>query len=123
MDQLKELEETFIEEYESAKLLEGLKKDKSTTILLSKALFALLDYIILAKYNNLPKNHTERFRILENKEPKTYSLVDSVWSKYTNTYSKPSSKESINLLKNVIMEVVKKNERISEEIKKSIGRK
>lgn len=123
MDQLKELEGTFIEEYESAKVLEDLKKSKSATILLSKALFALLDYIILSKYANLPKNHTERFRILENKEPQIYSLVDSVWSKYTNTYSKPSSKESITLLKNVIIEVIEKNEGISKEIKESISRK
>lgn len=119
MDQTKELEKTFIEEYAAAMLLEHEKFQKASLILFSKSLFALADYIIFKKYNKLPKNHTERFRILENKEPNIYSAVNSVWSKYIGTYSKPSANESIGLFKKIIRELTE-NEGISEDIKKAI---
>ena len=120
---LDDLESTFIEEYEAALLLLKNSKDISATILFSKALFALVDYIILKKYQKFPKNHTERFRILEAKEPELYGLVDSVWSKYTDTYSKPGSKEAISLLKNAVMEIVDKHETNSEKIKALFAKK
>ena len=120
MDQQKELEDTFLEEWEATLLLEKEQKYKATTILLSKALFALADYIIFQKYHQLPKNHTERFRILEAKEQKTYKLIDSVWSKYTDTYSKPSAEESIRLLKQTIQEVAQYHENIRQAIKTTL---
>ena len=120
---LENLESTFIEEYESALLLIKNSKDISATILLSKSLFALVDYLILKRYQKFPKNHTERFRILEAKEPELYALVDLVWAKYTDTYSKPGSKESIALLKNAIMEIVNKHETNSEKIKAVLAKK
>jgi len=106
MDQINEIENTFIEEYCSAKLLINNSMKKSALILLAKALFALTDYLILKKYGKLPKNHSERFRILEEKEKEIYKNIDEVWDKYTDSYSKPSSEESINMLKNAIKEVV-----------------
>ena len=51
MDQMEELELSFIEEYESAQLLLEHSKRKSATILLSKALFALVDYILFLRYS------------------------------------------------------------------------
>ena len=53
MDQQNELKDTFIEEYESACLLNEKKSLKSALILFSKALFALCDYIIFVKYKKL----------------------------------------------------------------------
>ncbi len=123
MASLSDLEATFLEEYESALLLIKYSKNKSATILLSKALFALVDYIIMKKYMQFPKNHTERFRILEAREHELYEIIDSVWSKYTETYSKPSSEEAIALLSTAIETIVNKNETISEKIKTSIGKK
>ncbi|MBU1204851.1 MAG: hypothetical protein KKA61_04230 [Nanoarchaeota archaeon] len=120
MDQLKELESTFLEEYESAKILIGLSKNKSAIILLSKALFALTDYIIFKKYKKLPKNHSERFRILKEKEFEVYEKLDKIWDKYTNSYSKPTLNESIALLRNTIKEIIEKNEAISKKIKESV---
>ena len=116
MDQLKELEETFLEEYLSAELLENDAKYKAATILFSKAVFALADYIILKKYRILPKNHAERFRILERREPELYLLLDKLWSEYTRTYNKPAARESISLLKEVIKKI-SKNESLSQKIK------
>ncbi len=117
MDQQKELENTFLEEWEAALLVEREQKYKAATILLSKALFALADCLIFQKYHQLPKNHAERFRMLEAKEQKTYELIDRVWSKYTDTYTKPGAEASIQLLKQAIQEVVHHHESIGKSIK------
>lgn len=122
MDQLKELEMSFVEEYESALLLVKHSRNKSATILFSKSLFALVDYMLFLKYNKLPKNHAERFRILEKKEPEIYPLIDSVWSKYTDTYSKPSVEESIQLLHGIIIQIISNDESFSKKIKEIIGK-
>ncbi len=116
MDQLKELEDSFIEEYESAMLLQKHSKKKSTTILLAKAMFALADYIIFKKYHQLPKNHAERFRILEIKEQALYRIIDVVWERYTDTYSKPSLEETTKLFQKAIQEICKHGD-VSEKIK------
>ncbi len=121
MEQQRELEETFIEEYEAAFLLKGKGKLKSATILFSKALFALIDYILFTKYQKLPKNHTERFRILEAKEEKIYIIVDEVWDKYTDTYSKPSLTESVHILEQAVKKIVKEHETTSQKIKETIA--
>ena len=120
MGQFEELKKTFLEEYESALLLMSYKRDKSATILLAKALFALVDCILFRNYHVLPKNHAERFRVLGLREKEIYQIVDSVWSKYTDTYSKPTLAESVMLLKSAIKDVVKKDEGIDQEIKASV---
>ncbi len=88
-------------------MLKNAHRMKSAVILASKALFALCDYIIFSKYGKLPKNHAERFRILELKETKIYLKVNEVWSKYTDTYSKPSDEEAYNILIKTIIEIAK----------------
>ena len=119
MDQINDLKDTFVEEYSSAKVLKKMDKLKSSVILLSKSIFALCDYIIFKKYGKLPKNHSDRFRILKMKEKSIYQIVDSVWSKYTDTYSKPSQEESFNLLNKAVVEIVE-NEDFNKEIKNII---
>ena len=49
-----------------------------------------------------------------------YVKLDSVWSKYTDSYSKPPDTESVTLFLNIIQEVIKNNEIFSEGIKKII---
>lgn len=112
-----ELENKFIEEYEAAHLLLKAGKYKSSTILLAKAMFALTDYIIFKKYQKLPKNHSERFRVLELKDRELYLLLDDVWGRYTDTYSKPATEEAIKLLKEAIQAIARTNETISQKIK------
>ena len=119
MTQEEELKNTFLEEYSSANVLKEMGRLKSAVILLSKALFALCDYILLKKLGKLPKNHSERFRFMELKERVLFLEVDSVWSKYTDTYSKPSNEESFKLLIESITRIIK-NEKACEEIKRII---
>lgn len=119
MNELIELKNTFIEEYSSSKILKDLNKIKSSTILISKSLFALCDYLILKKYGKLPKNHSERFRILELKENNIYHQIDEIFSKYVDTYSKPSNDENYKKIKEVIKKIIE-NEEFDKEIKDSI---
>ncbi len=116
-EQLNELESTFVEDYEAAELLLSLKKSKVAVILFSKALFSLLGYFIFERYHTLPKNHTERFRILEEREIKVYRLVDEVWHYYRDSYSKPAVEKSVLLLRKTIWEVVLSYEGYSAKIK------
>lgn len=116
---MEELEKTFLEEYEGA--IEQLQKNryKNATILLSKSLFALCDLLIYSKTNKLPKNHTERFRILEEYFPNIYPIVDEIFADYTDSYSKPALKETCEKIKNAIKKI-ERNSELSEAIKKII---
>ncbi|MEK6816544.1 MAG: hypothetical protein AABY09_02945, partial [Nanoarchaeota archaeon] len=104
---MEELEETFIEEYEGA--VEQFKKEryKNATILFSKSLFALCDLMIYSKLSKLPKNHSERFRMLEKFFPDAYAIVDSIFGNYTDAYSKPILKETCEEIINGIRKIVK----------------
>ncbi|HIH42200.1 TPA: hypothetical protein HA246_01010 [Candidatus Woesearchaeota archaeon] len=119
MDQLNEFEDTFLELYISADILLMQQKPKSTIILLSKALFALVDYIIFKEYKKVTDNHTDRFRILRTKLPIIHKTVDNVWNRYTDTYTKPAVEETITLLKSAIKEI-SNHETVSQKIKEAI---
>lgn len=119
-EQLEELENTFIEFYQSALWLIKQGKTKSALVLLTKSLFALLDYIIYADYAKLPENHSQRFRILEQKRPDLYSVADGVWGRYVDAYSKPTVEESVKLLQDAMRSVINKDERINQKIKEIV---
>jgi len=116
---VEELIQTFLEEYEGAKDELNKGRYKNSAILFSKALFAVCDLLIQNKLNKLPKNHSERFRILEGYFKEVYYIVDGIFDKYTDSYSKPILKETCNAVKNGI-EKINKIEDLPEEIKKVI---
>ncbi|MFH1063683.1 MAG: hypothetical protein V1729_01235 [Candidatus Woesearchaeota archaeon] len=117
---MEELAKTFIEEYEGAQ--EQLQKEryKNATILFSKAIFALCDSMIESTLKKLPKNHNERFRILEQHFPDTYNIVDDIFSNYTDAYSKPVLKETCEKIKDGIRKIIRNN-KVSDEIKRIAG--
>lgn len=114
-----ELEKTFLEEYEGAQEQLDKGRYKNATILFSKALFALCDLIIYLKLSKLPKNHGERFRILEEYFPEIYSAADNIFSHYTEAYSKPVLKETCEKIKKEVKKIILNNE-TPEGIKKII---
>jgi len=116
---MEELQKTFIEEYLGAEEQLEKQRYKNATILFSKAIFALCDLIILLKLKKLPKNHGERFRILEDHFSNIYSVVDSIFEHYTDAYSKPALKETCEEIKNGVKKIIQDNE-LPEEIKKII---
>src|SRR3989344_3710001 len=74
----------------------------SATILYFKTWFAIQDYILLDKLGQSPKDHTERFKLLKNKFPKTYIKLDKEFSTYRDTYSKIINKESCERIKKTV---------------------
>jgi len=116
---VEELVQTFLEEYNGAKDELSIGRYKNSTILYSKALFAVCDIIIHDKLKKLPKNHTERFRILEEYFKKIYEIVDRIFDKYTDSYSKPILKETCEAIKDGIKKI-KEISDLPEEIKKVI---
>jgi hypothetical protein len=116
---VEEIKKTFIEEYEGAQ--EQLEKTryKNAAILFSKSLFAICDFLIYIKLNKLPKNHNERFRILEEFFPEIYQTVDNIFDHYTDAYSKPILKETCEMIKNGIKKIVR-NEELPKEIKEIV---
>tara|TARA_Y100000034_G_scaffold48575_1_gene59988 strand:+ start:2062 stop:2400 length:339 start_codon:yes stop_codon:yes gene_type:complete len=74
-------------------------KYNSATTLFFKALVALCDLYILKKEGHVPSSHTNRFRILEEKFPKIYKIVDRDFPFYQDSYTHKMDKESAELLK------------------------
>ena len=86
----------------SADLIYLSKDFTSATILYFKTLFAIQDYILLQKIGYSPKDHNERFRLLEKEFPKEYNILDLEFNTYRNTYSTQISKETCNRIKEII---------------------
>jgi len=116
MDILEILKKSIIEELTGAESEYKLARYKNAIILYSKAIFSLCDYIIALKKLKLPKDHSERFRILERHMPELYSIVDKLFKKYTDTYLKPTDIESCDGMKNAIKEI-NRIEKLDGEIK------
>ncbi len=116
---MEELERTFAEEYEGGKEQLERERYKNATILFSKALFAFCDILIKAKLGKLPKNHHERFRILEQYFKEVYDVVDNVFNHYTDAYSKPALKETSELMQDGIKKI-SGNPEVPESIKKIV---
>ena len=115
-----ELIQTFLEEYQGAKDELSKGRYKNSAILFAKALFAECDILIQTKLNKLPKNHSERFRILEAYFKEVYEIVDEIFDKYTDSYSKPILKEACESIKNGIKKISEIAD-LPAEVKEVIG--
>jgi len=74
----------------------------SATILYFKTWFAIQDHVLLEKIGQSPKDHTERFRLLERKFPKIYAELDKEFSTYRDTYSKVIDKTTCERIKKIV---------------------
>tara|TARA_Y100000310_G_scaffold315063_1_gene365196 strand:+ start:1327 stop:1647 length:321 start_codon:yes stop_codon:yes gene_type:complete len=86
--------------FSSAELVLKNQDYTSATILLFKTIFVALDHIIEKKVGRTPKDHTERFRILQKEFPEYYVKLDTSFSIYRDTYTKTISKEICEDVKN-----------------------
>jgi len=71
-----------------------------------KALIQICDFIILKDRGFAPKNHDERFRVLERYFPPVYPIVDDLFSLYRKTYTSPMDKEACKVIRNGIRKVI-----------------
>jgi len=80
----------------------------SSTILYFKTWFAIQDYILLEKTGYAPKDHTERFWMLEKEFPDEYKDLNSEFNTYRSTYSRITSKETCERIKKLVENGIKK---------------
>ncbi len=71
----------------SAETVYKLKDYTSATILYFKCLFVILDLLCLKSIKKIPKDHTERFRMLQDFFPELYLTLDRLFMVYRDTYS------------------------------------
>ena len=93
----------------SADKIFDIKDYTSSTILYFKTLFAIQDYILLQKIGHSPKDHTERFRLLEKEFPEEYKELDSEFNTYRNTYTKIISQDTCTRIKKIVENEIKKH--------------
>src|SRR3989344_703728 len=71
-----------------------------------KAISQICDLILFEKIGFMPKNHSERFRILEKNNKELYFLVDTTFKMYRDTYSKEMDKELCKKIRNEISKII-----------------
>ena len=79
----------------------------SAVILYFKALFSVLDLIILKDKGFAPKDHNERFRVLQKYFPKFYLIIDKNFHVYQGSYSKSVEKEVCDRIKQDVERIIK----------------
>lgn len=80
----------------------------SATILYFKALFTILDFILLKNIGRTPKDHTERFRMLETNYSDLYEFTDKYFGVYRSTYSSSVDKKTCNDVRENVSKIIKK---------------
>ncbi len=91
----------------SADILYKTKDFTSATILYFKLLFLVLDHIILKEKGTTPKDHTERFRVLQLNFPSLYLVLDKYYPVYRDTYSLIINKEICDEIKENVNKIIK----------------
>jgi len=77
-------------------------------VLYFKALFAVIDYELLKSGYGIPKDHSERFRLLERKFPILYKLLDKLFPIYQRTYSLSIDKPTCKTVKENVENLIEK---------------
>ena len=93
----------------SADTLYAAKDYTSASILYFKTWFAVQDFILIEKTGRSPKDHTERFRMLEKEFPGSYNQLDKEFSTYRDTYSKIVDKSDCDRIKEIVENEIKTN--------------
>lgn len=105
---MKELKENIERILNSAKLVYNTADFTSATILYFKAVFTAIDLLLLKKEGKSPKDHTERFRMIEEKYPDLYLFLDKYFSIYRDTYTTAIEKKQCDEVKKHVEEIIKR---------------
>ncbi len=93
--------------FKSARLIYETKDYTSATILYFKCLFAIFDFKILLKIGKTPKDHTERFRILQATFLDFYQILDELYPIYRNAYNLIISREDCDSVRKNVERIAK----------------
>lgn len=91
--------ENALEYYRNAIAAEERKEFNSSVTLFFKCISSLMDLYILENYGKMPTSHTDRFRILELKNPELYKILDSSFPFYQGSYHSKLNLETSRLLR------------------------
>ncbi|HLD72755.1 MAG TPA: hypothetical protein VJA23_04160 [Candidatus Nanoarchaeia archaeon] len=75
------------------------KRYNVAATLFFKAICAAIDLFLFQKEGVVPSSHTDRFRIVQQKYPEIYDLLDRDFPFYQNSYSQKMSLEAVEVLK------------------------
>ena len=81
----------------------------SAAILFFKALFVILDIIILRELGKTPKDHSERFQILKSRFPDIYTALDKLYPTYRDTYTLRIEKEACDRIRKNVESIAEKH--------------
>lgn len=115
------LRQGFIEFLEGGLDEENKSRYRLATTAYFKAISQLVDLIVVNRTGFIPKNHTERFRIVERENLELYKMLDSAFKLYRDTYSSPVTKATCEAVKNAIPKIIsfgKLEEEFKEAVKK-----
>ncbi|NQU78958.1 hypothetical protein HQ545_04280 [Candidatus Woesearchaeota archaeon] len=70
----------------------------------------MADLIIFRKKRMTPKDHTERFRMLEKDFPDIYTVLDKTFQIYRDTYSLNIDKKKCEEVKQHVIRIAKEQE-------------
>ena len=97
----------FIEFLEEAISSESKNKFNPAVSNYYKALTTLCSHLISTKLGKKPNNHAEIFLFLKISFPEIYTIVNSVFTTYTDSYDSLMKKEDCEAIKNAIKEIIK----------------
>jgi len=92
--------------WNSAELVYTSKDYTSATLLYFKCWFVILDYIIYQSKKITPKDHSERFQILEKEFKDKYIKLDQNYNTYRQTYSLSIDKQKCDTIRKIVREIL-----------------
>jgi len=95
--------------WQSAELVYRSKDYTSATTLYFKTVFVALDLILFTKLKMAPKDHAERFRMLQQHFPKEYASLDKYYSIYRSTYSNLIDQQTCEEIRNYVAQTLKEH--------------
>jgi len=105
MEKEQQLLDNITEYLDSAKEAKSKGRINSTLTLLFKAVFIIIDLYILKQEGFIPSNHSERFRILDQKYHELYKILDKNFPVYQNSYRIKLTKEHLEVLEDDIRKI------------------
>lgn len=75
------------------------RRYNSAVVLFFKCVIALADLYVLQETGEVPSSHNSRFRILQEKFPEIYNIVDKDFPFYQNSYIQSMTKELAEVIK------------------------
>lgn len=101
------LKEGYRDYLDGASLLESKNNYKSAVNLYFKALTSLVDYVLEQETNRVPSNHSDRFRMTENKFKEIYSVLDALFSTYRDSYTEERGQKHVKKIKDGIRRILR----------------